>query len=501
MVMVQPDTLPTDLESAHALIQTLCRELSGRDLLIEKLKHQLFGERRHRYGSSSEALDQLQLMLEDLELERSADTLVEPVPVEPKKKPVRKPLPDHLPRNETVLVPPGACSSCGGKLKQVSEDVTEELDFIPGRFVVNRIVRARMACTCCETFHQAPLPSRPIERGRPGAGLLAHVLVSKYGDHLPLYRQSQIYAREGVELERSTMADWVGKSTALLEPLADAIGRHVRQSEAIFVDDTPVDLLAPGAGKTKTARMWIYGRDSRPWGSDTPPAAFYQFSKDRRGSHPQTHLKDYSGYIHADGYAGFNPLYQKADVHEIACMAHIRRKFVDIVKANGSATATEAVQRIAELYAIEKQIRGKPPDERAHVRQEKAKPLLNDLDAWLKSERTKVSAKSTLGKAIRYALTRIPKVLPYLKHGFLELDNNFAERSIRGIALGRKNYLFMGSEGGGKAAAIAYTLIETCKLNAIEPQAWLTDTLARIADHKITRLEELMPWNYAAPAA
>ena len=513
--MAQPDTLPSDLESAHALIMSLlgrvedqsstidrqAKEITGRDLLIEKLKHQLFGERRHRYGSSAEALDQLQLMLEDLELERSADAPAQDVQAEPKQKPVRKPLPEHLPRNDAVLSPPDTCASCGGKLKQVSQDVTEELDFIPGRFVVNRIVRPRMACTCCEKFHQAPLPSRPIERGRPGSGLLAHVLVSKYGDHLPLYRQSQIYAREGVELERSTLADWVGKSTALLEPLAEAIGRHVRQGEAIFVDDTPVDLLAPGSGKTKTARMWIYGRDGRPWGSDAPPAAFYQFSKDRRGSHPQTHLKDYSGYIHADGYAGFNPLYQKADVHEVACMAHIRRKFVDIVKANGSATATEAVQRIAELYAIEKQIRGKPPDERAQVRQDRAKALLNDLDAWLKSELTKVSAKSTLGKAIRYALTRLPKVRPYLKHGFLELDNNFAERSIRGIAVGRKNYLFMGSEGGGKAAAIAYTLIETCKLKSIEPQAWLTDTLARIADHKITRLDELMPWNYAATAA
>lgn len=490
--------LPDDMDALKAMILAMDKELRGRDLLIEKLKHQLAGQLRHRFGASSESLDQLQLMLEDLEITQSTRNPDTPKPEpEPKSHPVRKPLPDHLPRHDQVLFPGEACTSCGGKLKRVGEDVTEELEYIPGRFVANRIIRPRMACTCCETFHQAELPSRPIERGRPGAGLLAHVLVSKYADHLPLYRQSQIYAREGLDIDRSTMADWVGKSTALLEPLADVIGRHVRKGQAIFADDTTIDLLVPGNKKTKTARFWVYSRDERPWAGNGPPAAWYQFTKDRRGIHPQTHLADYRGFIHADGYAGFNPLFEKKDVTEVACMAHIRRKFVDLVKGSGSATAEEAVRQIAELYRIEKEIRGKPPDERRAARQAQAKPELEAFEIWLRHQQQQVSAKSTLGKAIRYGLTRLTKLKVYLEHGHLELDNNTAERGMRCIAIGRKNYLFVGSEGGGKAAAIAYTLIETAKLNGVDPQAWLTDTLARIADHKITKLDELMPWNYA----
>jgi len=348
------ETLKAMLSEQSTRIQHQANEIRGQSLLIEKLKLQLSNQLRHRYGSSSEAMDQLQLMLEDEETAQAAIAPDVKTELEtPRQKPVRKTLPDHLPHNDQVLEVPHNCSACGGKLKQVSEDITEELEFIPGRFVVNRIIRPRMACICCDTFHQAPLPSRPIERGRPGPGLLAHVLVSKYADHLPLYRQSQIYAREGVDVDRSTMADWVGKSTALLEPLADAIGRHVKAGKAIFADDTPINLLVPGNGKTKTARFWVYSRDERPWSGEASRAAWYQFTKDRRGVHPQTHLKDYTGFIHADGYAGFNPLFEKLDVTEVACMAHIRRKFVDLVKGSGSATAEEAVKKIAELYAIE----------------------------------------------------------------------------------------------------------------------------------------------------
>jgi transposase len=268
-------------------------------MLIEKLKHQLSGMRRHRFGSTSEAMDQLEFALEEEEIAASADSGAgadEAAP--PKEKPKRKPLPEHLPRNEEVLSPGEACGTCGGKLKHLGDDITEELEYIPGRFVVNRIVRPRMACSCCEAILQAPLPSRPIERGRPGPGLLAHVLVSKYGDHLPLYRQSQIYRREGIDLDRSTLADWVGKLAALLEPLADAIGRHVRKGQAIFADDTPVKLQAPGAGKTKTARLWTYVRDERPWAGDAPPAAWYQFSRDRKAEQPAEHLKPYKGWMH-----------------------------------------------------------------------------------------------------------------------------------------------------------------------------------------------------------
>ncbi len=386
-------------------------------------------------------------------------------------------------------------------MRTLGEDVTEELDYVPGRFVVNRIIRSRMACSCCDAICQSSLPSRPIEKGRPGPGLLAHVLVNKYADHLPLYRQSQIFERDGIDLDRSTLADWIGKSATLLEPLATAIERHVLGGQAIFADDTPVKLLSPGAGKTKTARLWAYVRDERPWASEMPPAAFYRFSRDRKGEQPAGHLKDYTGWMHVDGYSGFNELYQSGRVSEIACMAHIRRKFVDIHKAQGSVIAEQAIKRIAALYGIEKEARGQSPEDRAGIRQDKAQPLLDELAAWLGDQLPKISGKSELAKAIRYALTRIKKPRPYLANGILELDNNCAERSMRCVALGRKNYLFMGSEGGGKSAAIAYTLIETAKLNGVDPQAWLTDILARIADHKITRIDELLPWRYAASAA
>ena len=483
----------------------LMGELKSRDILIEKLKHQLAGMRQHRYGSRSEALDQLALSLEDEAIATSAQDEANAIeadqPAASKGQPKRKPLPDHLPRNEMVLSAGDACGHCGGKLKRLGDDVTEELEYIPGRFVVNRIVRPRMACTCCEAFHQAALPSRPIERGRPGPGLVAHVLVSKYGDHSPLYRQSQIFGREGIELERSTLADWVGKSTALLEPLADAIARHVLAGPALFADDTLVKLLAPGSGKTRTARLWAYVRDERPWAGEAYPAAWYRFSPDRKGARPREHLANYTGFMHADGYVGFNELYRTGKVTEVACMAHIRRKFVDVHKSQGSAIAEEAIKRIAELYGIEKEIRGRPPDERARIRQRRSKPVFDDLETWLQAQLTRISAKSPLGGAIRYALTRMKKLRPWLDHGVLELDNNTAERSMRPIALGRKNYLFMGSEGGGKAAAIAYTLVETAKLNGVNPQAWLTDVLGRIADHKINRIDELLPWRYAQNGA
>jgi transposase len=495
-----------EIAARDKYIASFVAQLRGRDFLIEKLKHQLAGMRRHRFGSSSEALDQLELTLEDEEIAQAAETPVEdvaeaPIPNGAKRKPKRKPLPSHLPRNETVLSPGDACSDCGGRLKHLGEDVTEELEYVPGRFVVNRIIRPRMACACCEAFQQAPLPSRPIERGRPGPGLLAHVLVSKFADHLPLYRQSQIYAREGIELERSTLADWVGKITALLEPLANLIARYVLQGQALFADDTPVKLLSPGNKRTKTARVWAYVRDERPWNGEAPPCAWYQFTRDRKGDHPVSHLSGYKGWVHADGYTGFNGVFGPDKASEMACMAHIRRKFVDIYKSQGSPIAEEVIKRIAGLYAVEKQARGQSPEDRAALRQADAKPVFDNLEVWLRKQLPKLPRKSPLADAIRYALDRLPKARPYLDNGFLEIDNNSAERSMRPIGLGRKNYLFMGSEGGGKSAAIAYTLIETAKLNGVDPQAWLTDVLGRIADHKITKLDELLPWRYAANAA
>jgi transposase len=504
--MLDPrDSLPDDAAALKAMVLSYQAEntaqqaeIRTRDLMIEKLKHQLAGMRRHRFGARSEGLDQLELLLEGEEIAAAAEARVEKSSEqEPKVQPKRKPLPDHLPRDEEVIAPlSAACGRCGGTLKRLGEDVTEELEYVPGRFKVRRIVRPKLTCACCETIHQAPLPSRPIERGRPGPGLLAHVLVSKYADHLPLYRQSQIYARDGVELERSTLADWVGKSAALLEPLADAIGRHVLAGQAIFADDTPVGVLAPGHGKVKTARLWTYVRDERPWAGEAPPAAFYRFTPDRRGKWPQDHLAGFKGFLHADGYAGFEELYRGGEIREVARMAHIRRKFFDVHAAQASVIAKEALERIAKLYEVEAEVRGQPPDARKTIRQVKAKPLFDDLEAWLHIQLTRLSAKSSLAGAIRYALTRMKRLRCYLDHGILELDNNCAERSMRAIALGRKNYLFMGSEGGGRSAAIAYTLIETAKLNSVDPQAWLTDVLTRIADHKITRLSELMPWTY-----
>ena len=496
------ETLPSDPTELRETAESLVQLVKSQALRIAKLEHELAGHRRQRFGSKSESLDQLQLRLEDEEIAAARDAkpaLPDPDGAEPESKPQgrsgRKPLPPELPRNEEVLSPGETCV-CGGRLRVLGEDVTEELEYVPGRFVVNRIVRPRLACGSCERIVQAPLPSRPIERGRPGPGLLAHVLVSKYADHCPLYRQSGIYAREGVDLDRSTLSDWVGRSTRLLEPLAEVVGRHVRAGPAIFADDTPVKMQAKI--KCKTGRIWTYVRDERPWNSQAPPAAWYRFSADRKGAHPADHLADFEGWMHADGYAGFNELYRGGGIQEVACMAHIRRKFIDLVQSQGSLIAEEAIRRIAALYAVEKAARGLAPEDRARLRQDRAKPVLDDLEAWLGLQLPKISGKSELAKAIRYALTRIKRLRPYLNHG---IDNNPAERAIKPVAIGRKNYLFVGSQGGGQAAAIAYSLIETAKLNGVDPQAWLSDVLGRIADHKINRLDELLPWTWREAAA
>jgi len=494
-------SLPEDPDELRQFTALLLAEVKSQAVLIEKLRHQLAGHRSARFGTSSESIEQLQLALETSEIAIAKMTAKLRLPDEEpadgsREKPKRRPIPDHIPRMEVELTTgDDDCAQCGGKLRRLGEDVTEELEYVPGRFIVNRIVRPRFACSGCDSFTQAALPSRPIERGRPGPGLLAHVLVNKYADHLPLYRQSQIYEREGIDLDRSTLADWVGKSTALLEPLADAIGRHVLAGQAIFADDTPVKMLAPGTGKTQTARLWAYGRDERPWCSGAPPAAWYQFSPDRKGQHPKDHLRNYTGWMHADGYAGFEDLYRSGTIREVACMAHIRRKFVDVHKAQGSAIADETIKRIAGLYAVEKSARGSPPDERQTKRQAEARPIFDDLEVWLDAQLPNISGKSPLAGAIRYALTRMKRLRPYLDHGVLELDNNTAERAMRSIAIGRKNYLFVGSQNGGKAAAIAYTLIETAKLNGVDPHRWLADTLSRIPDYMINKVDDLLPWN------
>src|SRR3954453_17794456 len=345
-MLSEAQALPEDPAELRVAAEGLVSLVKAQALRIAKLEHQLAGLRRHRFGPTPERLRQFQLSLEDEEIAAAQPDKVVPLSdptATAKGVPKRKPLPAHLSRRETVLSPGDACAACGGKLKPLGEDVTEELDYLPGRFVVTRFVRPRLACTCCEAICQAPLPSRPIERGRPGSGLLAHVLVAKYGDHLPLYRQSQIFEREGIDLDRSTLADWVGKSTALLEPLANAIERHVLGGQAIFADDTPIKLQAPGEGRTRTARIWTYVRDERPWLGPDPPAACYRFSVDRKGEHPANFLAGYQGWMHADGYAGFNELFRSSGVRGVACLAQTIRTQSGIGRHGGAGRAISGV--------------------------------------------------------------------------------------------------------------------------------------------------------------
>jgi len=363
---------------------------------------------------------------------------------------------------------------------------------------VIRHVRPKYSCGKCQTIVQAPAPSRPIARGLAGPNLLAHVMVSKFADHLPLYRQSEIYAREGVQLERSTLAGMVGGAAALLEPLVDAVRRHVLDAEKLHGDDTPVPVLTPGHGKTKTARLWVYVRDERPMGGQQPPAVWFEYAPDRKGERPRAHLKDFSGILQADGYAGFDALYASSRVSEAACFAHARRKYFDLHAATGSPQASQALLRIGELYEIEKAIRGKPPDERLRVRQEQAIPKLDALKQWMDQTLAATSAKCDLGKAILYSARRWAALTRYAQDGRIEIDNNAAERALRTVGLGRKNYLFMGSDAGGKRAAAMYSLIGTAKLNALDPQAYLRHVFERIAEHPINRIDELLPWNVAA---
>jgi transposase len=489
--------LPDDIEALKALVLEQRLALATRSSEIEHLKLLIAKLKRMQFGRSSERLnkevEQLELRLEELQTAQAEQAVRKPEAL-PKQRPVRQPLPEHLPRERVVHAPACACPDCGKEMRPIGEDVSEVLDYVPEHFRVIRHVRPKLACPGCEKIVQVEAPSRPIDRGMASAALLAHVLVSKYADHLPLYRQSEIYARQGVELERSTLADWVGSCFHLLDPLTEALGRYVLGSHKLHADDTPVPVLEPGRGKTKSGRLWVYVRDDRAAGSKEPPAVLFRYAPDRKGERPAEHLKDFSGVLQADAYAGFNQLYDSGRILEAACWAHARRAFYDIHQTNNSPVAAEALQRIGQLYEIEAEIRGRPPNERAQIRQARAGPLLEGLRAWLKHTLARVSKKSELAKAIGYVLTRWVALTRYCTDGRIEVDNNAAERALRAVALGRKNYLFCGSDAGGERAAAIYSLIGTAKLNGIDPEAYLRYVLERIADHPINRVDELLPW-------
>jgi transposase len=491
-------------EQSHALAEQIKELRSGSEqiehlkLIIEKLRRRIFGVKSEKIVVQ---LEQLELHLEELESSQAEmEAAVERVTLaeEPKARSRRKPLPEHLPREVVTHLPHGdCCFNCGGQLRQFGHDVTEQLEYIPESFKVIRHVRPKFACSGCDRVVEAPAPSRPIERGLAGPGLLAHMLVSKFADHLPLYRQSEIYARQGVEIERSTLAGWLGGASDLLSPLVNAIQKHVLAGSKLHADDTPMPVLAPGSGKTKTGRLWTYVRDDRPAGEDTAPAVWFAYSEDRKGEHPRQHLKDFKGALQADAYAGFHHLYGDGAIYEVACWAHARRKFHEIHAIHPSPTTTEALERIRDLYAIEDQIRGKPADLRLAIRQTRGRPLLDDFRKWMEKALHSLSSKSETAGAIRYALSRWRTLTRYTDDGHLEIDNSAAERALRAVALGRKNYLFAGSDAGGDRAAAFYSLIGSAKLNGLDPEFYLRTVLAQIADHPISRIEELLPWNLA----
>jgi transposase len=483
-------------------------------LEIEHLRLQLAALRRAQYGQSSERLaaaaDQLEMRLEILE-EDAAEQQVRghrPNQPRPRSPSVRKPLPAHLPREVIIHEPERLCSCCPReKLARLGEDVTEVLEKIPARLRVIRHVRPKYACRVCERVFQAPAPDLPIERGRPGPGLLAHVAVSKYCDGLPLYRQSAILEREGVAVDRATMAEWIGHIAWWCRPLAELIGTQVMAQPVLWTDDTPIRTLAPGTGKTRQSRFWCYAVDPRPYAGQGPPAVFYRYSPDRKGERPRDHLSRFTGLLHADAFAGYQALY-RADgskpprIVHVACWAHARRKLFEVFETTKSPIAEQGLRRIRELYIVEDQINGLTETQRHAARQERSKPLLDSLKTWYDRQRHRVSSKSALGKALRYALSRWSALARFIDDGRLSIDNNLSERLLRGIAISRKNFLFLGSDCGGERAAILFTLIESAKLNGLDPEAYLAQVLDRMArGHSATRLVDLLPWNLQRSSA
>ena len=523
----EPPILPVDLAAAHAVIlaQWNARRqaeamVSAASLEIQRLKLLLAKARRNAFGQTSERskrlLDQLELQLAELEATAAEDEMAAeaktaspgmPVAGHLRQKPARRPLPEHLPRQRVVIPAPTSCPCCGGtRLSKVGEAVTETLDVIPRRWFVRQTVREKFSCRDCERISEPPAPFHVIPRGRIGASLLAMILFEKYGQHQPLNRQSERYAREGVDLDLSTLADLVGTAAGVLAPLHELIRHHVLGADRLHGDDTTVPVLAKG--KTITGRLWAYVRDDRPFGEGRP-AVLFSYSPDRRGEHPERHLAGYSRILQADAYAGFGGLYKPARpggaVTEALCWAHARRGFFELAdlargrKGPPSPLALEAVRQIDAIFAQERLINGHTAADRFAYRQAHVAPLVGTFEAWMRAERPRLSRHAEVAQAMDYMLKRWPAFIRFLENGRICLSNNAAERALRGVALGRKAWLFCGSDRGGLRAAAIYTLIGTAKLNDIDPQTWLAEVLEQIADLPVSRLPELLPWNWQPP--
>ena len=512
-------------DDAEARLANACARESATEAVIAHLKLQIAKLRREQYGASAERtrrlLDQMELHLEDLEADAAEDDAVAEVAAAKtatvtafeRKRPVRKPFPEHLPRTRVVVPAPCSCPACGGnRLSKLGEDVTETLEVIPRAWKVIQTVREKFSCRDCEKITQPPAPFHVVPRGWAGPSFLAMLLFEKYGQHQPLNRQAERFAREGVPLSTSTLADQVGAATFALMPLYRLIEAHVMAAERLHGDDTTVPVMAKG--KTDTARLWVYVRDDRPFAGADPPAALFHYSRDRRGEHPRAHLVSWSGILQADAYGGYGELYaagrHPGPVLEAGCFAHARRKFFELADVAAAARrksrneragmiypiALEAVQRLDALFDIERGINGKSAAERLAIRQELSAPLIAELHEWLTSQFAKLSRNHDLAKAINYMLRRWDAFTRFLEDGRTCITNNAAERALRCVPLGRKAWLFCGSDRGGQRAAVLYTLIQTARLNDVDPQAWLADVLARVADHPVQRLDDLLAWNW-----
>ena len=494
--------LPDDPDTLKAMPLAERARAARLEQIIKELQ-------RHRFGRRAETLpeDQLLLGLEEVEhVEASSDAATDAANAAERssraarRRRNRGALPAHLPRVEMLIdLDDHVCPCCQQALHRIGEDVSERLDIVPAQFRVLVVRRPKYACRACETMVQAPAPARLIKGGLPTEATVAQVLVAKYADHLPLYRQAQIYARQGLDLDRSTLADWVGRAAFLLRPVHERLLARLKQSPKLFADETTAPVLDPARGRTKTGQLWAYARDDRPWGGTVPPTVAYVYAPDRKAERPIVHLAGFAGILQVDGYAGYRVLAERGDVELAFCWSHVRRRFYELAAAGPAPIASEALERIAGLYIIEAEIRGRTADERRAVRQEKSRPIVDEFEPWLRAKLGLISQKTKLAEAIRYALSRWDGLTRFIVDGRIEIDSNVVERAIRPIALNRKNALFADSDGGGEHWAVIASLIETCKLIGVEPHAYLTDVITRIVnDHPNSQIDELLPWAYLA---